>query len=86
LFLALPFHREDLFKMFMSMLRLKPPRLRTAKIKMKPKIRWKEPAQLRRLRLRFLKILASTRRENVSRSSLLRVPPLTRMWSGRLLL
>jgi hypothetical protein len=39
LFLALPFQREDLFRMFMSMLRLKPPMLKTAKRKMKPKIR-----------------------------------------------
>jgi hypothetical protein len=39
LFLALPFRREDLFKMFLSMLCSKPPRLRTAKMKMMPKIR-----------------------------------------------
>jgi hypothetical protein len=81
-----PFQRGDLFKMFLPMLRLKPPRLRTTKMKMKPKIHWKEPARLRRLRLRFPKILTSTRRGNVSRSSLLQVPPLTRMWPGRPLL
>jgi hypothetical protein len=44
LFLVLLFQREDLFKMFLSMLCLKPPRLRTTKMKRKPKIRWKEPA------------------------------------------
>jgi hypothetical protein len=37
LFLTLPFQREDLFKMFLSMLHLKPLRLKTAKMKMKPK-------------------------------------------------
>jgi hypothetical protein len=71
LFLALLFKREDLFRMFLSLLRLKPPRLRIAKMKVKPKIRWKEPARLRHLRLHFPKILASTRRGNASRSSLL---------------
>jgi hypothetical protein len=44
LFLTLPFKREDLFKMFLSMLHPKPLRLRIAKMKTKPKIRLKEPA------------------------------------------
>jgi hypothetical protein len=39
LFLALLFQREYLFRMFLSLLRLKPPRLRIAKTEMKPKIR-----------------------------------------------
>jgi hypothetical protein len=39
LFLALLFKREDLFRMFLSLLRLKPPRLRIAKMNVKPKIR-----------------------------------------------
>jgi hypothetical protein len=39
LFVALLFRREELFKMFLSMLRPKPPRLRIAKMKMKPGIR-----------------------------------------------
>jgi hypothetical protein len=86
LFLVLLFQREDLFRLFLSLLRPKPPRLRTAKTEMKPKIRWKEPVQLRRLLLRFLKILVSIRRGNVSRSSFLRVPLLTRVWPGRPLL
>jgi hypothetical protein len=44
LFLALLFQREDPFRMFLSLLHLKPLRLRTAKMKMKPKIHWKKPA------------------------------------------
>jgi hypothetical protein len=60
--LALLSQREGAFKMFMSLLPPKPPRLRTAKMEMKAKIRWKIPARRRRLPLRFLKILALTRR------------------------
>jgi hypothetical protein len=40
-----PFQRGGLFKMFLPMLPLKPPRLRTAKMKMEPSIHWKEPAR-----------------------------------------
>jgi hypothetical protein len=39
LFLALLFQREDLFRMFLSLLHLKPLRLRIAKMELKPKIR-----------------------------------------------
>jgi hypothetical protein len=45
LFLALLSQREGTFKMFLFPLPLKPPRLRTAKMEMKAKIRWKIPAQ-----------------------------------------
>jgi hypothetical protein len=38
LFLALPFQREDLFIMLLSMMYLKPLRLRIAKTEMKAKI------------------------------------------------
>jgi hypothetical protein len=86
LFLALLFQREDLFRMFLSLLRLKPPRLRIAKMKMKPKIRWKEPARLRHLLLHFPKILLSIERGSVLRNSILRVPLLPRLLSGSLLL
>jgi hypothetical protein len=79
LFLALLPQREGPFKMCMFPLPPKPPRLRTAKMEMKAKIQWKGPARRCRLLLRFLKILALTRRGNVSRSSLLRVPPLTKL-------
>jgi hypothetical protein len=49
MFLALLSQREGTFKMFLFPLPLKPPRLRTAKIEMKAKIRWKIPARRRRL-------------------------------------
>jgi hypothetical protein len=62
---------------------LKPPRPRTAKTEMKAKIRWKGPAQQRHLLLRFLKILALTRRGSMSKSSLPRVPPLIKLWPGK---
>jgi hypothetical protein len=38
LFLALLFQREDLFRMFLSLLRLKPPRLRKVRMEMMLKI------------------------------------------------
>jgi hypothetical protein len=44
LFLVLLFQREDLFRLFLFLLRPKPPRLRIARTEMKPKIHWKEPA------------------------------------------
>jgi hypothetical protein len=50
--------------MFMSLLPPKPLRLRIAKMEMQAKIRWKIPAQRRRLPLRFLKIVALTRKES----------------------
>jgi hypothetical protein len=48
--------------MFLSLLPLKPPRLRIAKMEMQAKIHWKIPARRHRLPLRFLKIVALTRR------------------------
>jgi hypothetical protein len=64
LFLALLFQREEPFKMCLFLLPPKPPRLRTAKTEMKPKIRWKGPVRLHRLLLHFLKILVLIRRGN----------------------
>jgi hypothetical protein len=84
LFLVLLCQRKDPFRLILFLLRLKPPRLRIARTEMKPKIRSKEPAQLRRLLLLIQKILVSTRRGNVLRNSFLRVPPLPRLLSGSL--
>jgi hypothetical protein len=52
---ALLSQREGTLKMFLFLLPPKPPRLRTAKMEMKTKIRWKIPAQQRRLLLPFLR-------------------------------
>jgi hypothetical protein len=51
LFLVLLFQREDLFKLILSLLRPKPPKLRKAKTEIMPKIHWKEPVRLCRLLL-----------------------------------
>jgi hypothetical protein len=76
LFLALLSQREGPFHMFLFPRPPKPPRLRTAKMETKAKIRWKGLAQRRHLLLRFLKILVLTRKGSVSKSLLPRVPPL----------
>jgi hypothetical protein len=44
LFLALLSHREEIFKIFMFLLPPKPLRLRTVKMEVKAKTRWKIPA------------------------------------------
>jgi hypothetical protein len=42
LFLILLFQREDLFRIFLFLLRLKPPRLKIARTEMMPKVHWGE--------------------------------------------
>jgi hypothetical protein len=86
LFLVLLWQRKDLFRLILFLLRLKPPRPRIARMEMMPNIHWRELAQLRRILLLIQKILVSTGRGNVLRSSFLRVPPLLRPLSGSLLL
>jgi hypothetical protein len=86
LFLVLLFQREDLFRLILFLLRLKPPRPRKARMEMMPKIHWRELARLRRLLLLIRKILVSTGRGNALKSSFLRVPPLPKLLSGSLLL
>jgi hypothetical protein len=44
LFLILLFQREDLFRLILFLLHLKPLRLRKARMEMMPKIHWKELA------------------------------------------
>jgi hypothetical protein len=85
-FLVLLFQREDLFRLFLFLLRPKPPRLRKARTKMMLKIRWKEPAQLHHLLLHTQKSLVLIRRGNALMNSFPQVPLLPRMWPGRLLL
>jgi hypothetical protein len=79
LFPVLLFQREDLFRLILFLLRPKPPRLRKARTEMMPKIRWREPVQLRRLLLHTQKSLVLTRRGSALTSSFLRVPLLPRM-------
>jgi hypothetical protein len=85
LFLVLLCQRKDLFRLILFLLRPKPPRPRKARMVMMPKIHWRELARLRHLLLLIQKILVSTGRGNVLRSSFLRVHPLPRLLSGSLL-
>jgi hypothetical protein len=59
-----------IFQMCLFLRPPKPPRLRTAKMGMKAKIRWRGPAQRCHLLLCFLKILVLIRRGSMSKSSL----------------
>jgi hypothetical protein len=86
LFLVLLFRREDLFRLILFLLHLKPPRLRKARMEMMPKIHWRELARLRCLLLRIQKILVSIGRGSVLRSSFLRVLLLPKLLSGSPLL
>jgi hypothetical protein len=82
LFLALLSQKEGTFSMFLFLRHPKPPRLRTARMETKARIRWKGPVQRRRLLLLFLKILSWTGRGNVSKKLLLPVPLPLRLWLG----
>jgi hypothetical protein len=86
LFLVLLFQRKDLFRLFLFLLRLKPPRLRKARTEMMSEIHWKEQAQLHRLLLHTQKSLVLIRRGNTLTNSFPQVPLLPRMWPGRPLL
>jgi hypothetical protein len=44
LFLVLLFQREDLFRLILFLMRLKPPRSRKARMEMMLKIQWRELA------------------------------------------
>jgi hypothetical protein len=68
LFPVLLSQREDLFRLILFLLRLKPPRLRKARTEMMPKIRWKELVRLRRLLLHIQKSLVLIRRGSAPKS------------------
>jgi hypothetical protein len=68
LFLVLLFQREDLFRLILFLLHLKPPRPRKARMEMMPRIHWRELAQLRHLLPLIQKILVSIGRGSMSRS------------------
>jgi hypothetical protein len=86
LFLVLLYQRKDLFRQILFLLHPKPLRLRKVRMEMMPKIHWRELARLRHLPLLIQKILFSTGRGNMLKSSFLRVPPLPKLLSGSLLL
>jgi hypothetical protein len=77
------FQRKDLFRWIWFLLHPKPSRLRRIRTEMMSKNHKKRLARRRRLLLRFLKILMLTRRGSVSRSLLLRVPPLKELLPGK---
>jgi hypothetical protein len=86
LFLVLLYQRKDLFRLILFLLHPMPPRLSKVRTEMMPKIHWRELARLRCLLLLIQKILVSTERGSVLKSSFLRVPPLPKLLSGSLLL